>query len=135
MEVRVGGGFEELPLLRAVTEAVALLGDFTLDEVSDVTLAVDEVCSVLIRDALPGAELVCRLTPTVGALRVGVSTDTATDHHPDERTFGWHVLRTLTDNLSAHRYPLDPNGFRTDVGFVKTGDGGGPPTPLITPSG
>ncbi len=48
VELRVAAEFEQLPVVRAVAETLAVLGDFTLDDVADIKLAVDEVCSELI---------------------------------------------------------------------------------------
>ncbi|MGW6693864.1 ATP-binding protein [Rhodococcus sp. NPDC054953] len=123
VEVRVRADLGELPVLRAMAETVALLGGFTLDDAADVKLAVDEVCSALIGDALPGADLSCRLHSTAGALRVRAWTDTASNRHPDERGFVWHVLRALTDAIDVTREPLAEGGFRTRVEFVRSRGG------------
>lgn len=123
-ELRVCAEFGQLPLLRAVAETVAVLADFTLDDVSDIELAVDEVCSVLIKDAQRGSVLTCRFHSGDFDLRVRVGVDTATDRLPDEQSFGWHVLRTLTDSISTTRHPLDRGGFHTVVDFTKSRGGG-----------
>lgn len=122
VEVKVIAEFGQLPVLRAVAETVAVLADFTLDDVSDIKLAVDEVCSQLIKDAVGGAGLVCTFSVSAPTLEVVARADTVTDTVPDERGFGWHVLRTLTDDISVDRRPLgaDGRGFRTTVTFAKS---------------
>jgi serine/threonine-protein kinase RsbW len=52
--VRVPADLEQLLMLRALAETVSLIADFALDEVTDIRLALDEVATSLILDAVPG---------------------------------------------------------------------------------
>ncbi|EME22116.1 ATP-binding protein [Rhodococcus triatomae] len=122
VEVRVRADHGRLPVLRAVAETVAILADLTLDHVSDVKLAVDEICSALVTKAAVDADVVCRFDATATVLGVHVSADTTTDRVPDERGFGWHVVRTLTDTVSVTHEPLRNGGFHTTVAFSKARD-------------
>lgn len=119
VELRVRADLGQLPVLRAVAETLAVLADFNLDHVSDITLAVDEVCSSLVKDAVDDAEVVCRFDTRPDALRVRIHTDTTGDRAPDERGFGWHVLRTVTDTLTTGHQPRPGGGFHTTVEFTK----------------
>ena len=123
VELRVSADFAQLPVLRAVPETIAVLGEFNLDEVSDVKLAVDEVCSELIKDAVVDAKLICRYELSGGVLHMRVSTITHTGRRPREDGFGWHVLRVLTDSISVTHAPLgaQANEFLTTVEFDKRG--------------
>ncbi|NUS42668.1 MAG: anti-sigma factor [Mycobacteriaceae bacterium] len=121
VDVSVAAELAQLPMLRALAETVALLTDFTLDEVSDVRLAVDEVASILMMEALPGAVLRCELTASDTGLLVRVSTTAAGVGLPDNNSFGWHVLRTLTDSVVATQHPYDAeaSGYPTIIEFSR----------------
>ncbi|SDD58807.1 ATP-binding protein [Rhodococcus tukisamuensis] len=119
VELCVIADFAQLPVLRAMAETIAVLGEFNLDEVSDIKLAADEVCTDLIKDAQPGAQLTCRYELTGGVLRVRVSTTTRGERMPSEESFGWHVLRVLTDSISVTHTPLGKAGYRSTVEFDK----------------
>ncbi|MFE3289183.1 ATP-binding protein [Rhodococcus sp. NPDC059234] len=125
VEVRVAAELAQLPVLRAMAETITLLSEFNLDEISDVTLAVDQICSDLIADAVAGAELVCRFQLTDGVLNVAVSTNTRTADTPDRQGFGWHVLRTLTDSIAVTREALATSGpgYHTTVELSKAKGG------------
>lgn len=119
VEIRVAASVTQLPIVRGLAETLVLLSDFTLDEVADIRLAVDEVCSTLIAVAAPDTSLNCRFT--VGDLELLVRVDgvAATEGLPNHRSFGWHVLRTLTDEVQAHQEAYDPraSGYPTTVEF------------------
>lgn len=120
----VAANFAQIPVLRAVPETIAVLGEFNLDEVSDIKLAVDEVCSELIKDAVVDAKLTCRYELSGGVLHVRVSTITRTGRSPREDSFGWYVLRVLTDSISVtHTPPLGARAseYLTTIEFEKRG--------------
>ncbi|MFZ2172774.1 MAG: ATP-binding protein [Rhodococcus sp. (in: high G+C Gram-positive bacteria)] len=95
--LHVAAEFEKLPVVRAVAETIAILGDFTLDDVADVKLAVDEVCSVLIAATRKGSELTCSFASSEIALHITVSASVDREGVPNQEGFGWHVLETLMD--------------------------------------
>ncbi len=119
VEIRVAASVTQLPIVRGLAETLVLLSDFTLDEVADIRLAVDEVCSTLIAVALPETSLLCRFTIGEAELLVHVSGIAANEGLPDQRSFGWHVLRTLTDSVEATQNPYDStaSGYPTTVEF------------------
>src|SRR5690606_10181223 len=57
--VRVPAEHEQLVMLRALAETVALIADFGLDEVTDIRLALDEVATSLIAGAVAESTLSC----------------------------------------------------------------------------
>ncbi len=119
VEIRVAASVTQLPIVRGLAETLVLLSDFTLDEVADIRLAVDEVCSTLIAVAAPATSLHCRFTVGDTELLVRVTGLAATEGLPDQRSFGWHVLRTLTDEVQATQDPFDSaaSGYPTTVEF------------------
>lgn len=103
IEIRLPAEPDQLSLLRTVAGAVAMRADFDLDAIADLKIAVDEACSMLIMQATKGATLVCTFgTDDDGIV---VASEVATDDTDplDETVFGWHVLSTLTDEVSWTR--------------------------------
>ena len=48
-----------LSVLRTATAGLAARLDFTLDEIEDLRIAVDEACAMLLSQAVPGTDLAC----------------------------------------------------------------------------
>lgn len=119
VEIGVAASVSQLPIVRGLAETLVLLSDFTLDEVADIRLAVDEAASTLIALAKPGTTLQCRFTVGETDLVVQVSGVAAAEGMPDQRSFGWHVLRTLSDEVKATQSDFDPaiSGYPTTVEF------------------
>lgn len=101
VEVRVPADLSQLFVLRSVAATLALREDFDLDEVEDVKLAVDEMCSALVLRARRGEQLRCRFDALPRS--VGVVASVASDHAEPipQDTFGWRVLAALTDELRS----------------------------------
>ncbi|NNH71637.1 anti-sigma factor [Nocardia uniformis] len=119
VEIGVAASVSQLPIVRGLAETLVLLSEFTLDEVADIRLAVDEAASTLIALAKPDTTLQCRFTVGETELLVQVSGVAATEGMPDQRSFGWHVLRTLSDEVKATQGDYDPTsaGYPTTVEF------------------
>lgn len=119
VEIRVAASVTQLPIVRGLAETLVLLSEFTLDEVADIRLAVDEVCSTLIAVAAPETSLNCRFTVGDTELLVRVEGIAEKPGLPDQRSFGWHVLRTLTDAVDATQDSYDAaiSGYPTAVEF------------------
>ncbi|MFD3706811.1 anti-sigma factor [Nocardia sp. NPDC058658] len=109
----------QLPIVRGLAETLVLLSDFTLDEVADVRLAVDEVCSTIIAIAGPDTLLTCEFLVGDNELQVRVDGVAGAQGMPDQRSFGWHVLRTLCDEVIADQRDFDAtvSGYPTTVRF------------------
>lgn len=125
MAIRVRADFEELAMLRAVTETVALVADFGIDEVTDIRLALEEVATALIQDAIPESELDCTIGYRDATMEIRVSAITTSDSGPDQHAIGWHIVSTLTDSVTVAVEPSAdvPGGYRTSVAFRWTRDG------------
>ncbi|MEV6324996.1 anti-sigma factor [Nocardia sp. NPDC051787] len=119
ISVRVPAESEQLAMLRALAETVVLMADFGIDEVTDIRLALDEVASALVLDAVPGSELDCAFSFDGDAVAVRVSALTRSDATPDQAGFGWHIVATLTDSVSASQGAHDAaaGGYPTTVDF------------------
>lgn len=119
VEIGVAASVSQLPIVRGLAETLVLLSDFTLDEVADIRLAVDEAASTVIGLAAPGTSLQCVFTVGENDLVVRVSGVAAAEGLPDQRSFGWHVLRTLSDEVDATQGAFDAtvSGYPTAVEF------------------
>ena len=63
IELRVAAQLENLAVLRTLVGAVGTFEDLDFDAVADLRLAVDEVCTRLIRSATPDATLAIVVDP------------------------------------------------------------------------
>ena len=121
IEVRVGADPRRVPVLRTVAAAVAMRRDFDLDAISDLKIAVDEACAMLVVRAVPGGVLSCRFLDSDDEVRFLASTLSDSDDWPETGSFGWHVLSTLTDSVDATVAPAaaDPGGFTLHIELIK----------------
>jgi serine/threonine-protein kinase RsbW len=91
-----------LGVLRTAAAGLAARLHFTLDEIEDLRIAVDEACAMLIRLATPAAALRCRFALTDDELRVEVAVPTTQDATlPAPSSFAWKVLTALAGSPSA----------------------------------
>lgn len=91
-----------LGVLRTAAAGLAARLHFTLDEIEDLRIAVDEACAMLIRLATPAASLRCRFALTDDELGVEVAVPTTPDATlPAPSSFAWKVLTALAGSPSA----------------------------------
>jgi len=90
-----------LSVLRTATAGLAARLHFTLDEIEDLRIAVDEACAMLLVVTRPGGELECRFS--VGADRIGVAVSVPSEQPalPRRDTFAWTVLSALAGEVDA----------------------------------
>jgi len=119
VEIRVIADVAQLPMVRGIAEAVALIAEFTLDRVADIRLGVDEVASMLITGATPESVLACGFTIGDTEMKIRVRSVSERRILPDPTGFGWQMLRTLSDSLAAAQHPFDvaSSGYPTTVEF------------------
>jgi serine/threonine-protein kinase RsbW len=90
-----------LSVLRTATAGLAARLDFTLDEIEDLRIAVDEACAMLLAQAVPGADLDCTFSLDGDSMRVGVSVLTLDGQQPSRDTFAWTVLSALAGEVDS----------------------------------
>ena len=83
-------------VIRLTAAAVTSRLGFTLDEVEDLKLAVDETVSLLIEAAAPDATISVDFNVNSNSLRVEARVSAA--KAPDESSYGWGVLRALSSD-------------------------------------
>lgn len=90
-----------LSVLRTATAGLAARLDFTLDEIEDLRIAVDEACAMLLSAAVPGADVEVEFELTEGLLRVSVTVMTLDGVEPSRDTFAWTVLSSLAGEVGS----------------------------------
>jgi serine/threonine-protein kinase RsbW len=91
-----------LGVLRTAAAGLAARLQFTLDEIEDLRIAVDEACAMLIRLAAPAAALRCRFALAGDQLGVEVAVPAAPGVVPPaSSSFAWKVLTVLASAPAA----------------------------------
>ena len=90
-----------LSVLRTATASLAARLDFTIDDIEDLRIAVDEACALLLTQAIPGADLECTFELTADAIQVDVSVLTLDGQEPARDTFAWTVLTALAGEVGS----------------------------------
>ena len=90
-----------LSVLRTATAGLAARLDFTLDEIEDLRIAVDEACAMLLAQAVPGADIECEFELKAETLRVSVGVLTLDGQQPARDTFAWTVLSALAGEVDS----------------------------------
>ena len=96
-----------LSVLRTATAGLAARLDFTLDEIEDLRIAVDEACAMLLSQAQPGGSLECAFALDRDMMTISVSAQCLTPEPPASDTFAWTVLSALAGSVEAHVGPGD----------------------------
>ena len=91
-----------LAVLRTATAGLAARLDFTLDEIEDLRMAVDEACALLLASAIAGTDLICAFELDGDGLRIAVTVASRDGVLPRRDTFAWTVLTALAGDVDAH---------------------------------
>ena len=99
-QVSVAASLPNLAVIRSVVESVLLTEDFSIADVSDVVLGVDEIASQIITRS--------RETDTVGCSLLAVPAGVAVEVRGVLRSastlstdgVGWHVVQTVADSVT-----------------------------------
>jgi serine/threonine-protein kinase RsbW len=96
-----------LSVLRTATAGLAARLDFTLDEIEDLRIAVDEACAMLLSQAIPGTNLACAFDLGAEEMTITVSVIAAEPRIPARDTFAWTVLSALAGTVDSRLGPDD----------------------------
>ncbi|EIV95780.1 anti-sigma factor [Frankia sp. QA3] len=118
-----------LTVLRTATASLAARLDFTLDDIEDLRIAVDEACALLLVSAVPGSSLDCTFTLSPGVMHVLVTVESLDGEPPSEDTFAWTVLKALAGGVETSTGPDNKvsitlqkrRGVRADLGEPPAG--------------
>lgn len=101
VELRVPATGAYVSVLRTAAAGLAARLDFTVDDIEDLRIAVDEACAVLIPLAEADARLSARFDLEPGHLQVAVSVPSKATEPPSRNTFAWTVLTALAGDVDA----------------------------------
>lgn len=90
-----------LSVLRSATAGLAARLDFTLEEIEDLRIAVDEACAILLAGAAPDADLECEFELLPDEIRVSVTVPTIDGAQPVRDSFAWTVLAALAGSVDS----------------------------------
>ena len=105
--VRMPADGAYLSVLRTATAGLAARLDFTLDEIEDMRIAVDEACAMVLSQAIPGSNLECVFSLGQDEMTVSVSVRCLEPRVPAGDTFAWTVLSALAGSVDAQVGPGD----------------------------
>jgi serine/threonine-protein kinase RsbW len=105
--VRMPADGAYLSVLRTATAGLAARLDFTLDDIEDLRIAVDEACAMLLGQAIPGSSLECSFSLEPDAMTISVSVPCLNPRTPSADTFAWTVLAALAGRVEAQAGPGD----------------------------
>lgn len=94
-----------LSVLRTAAAGLAARMDFTLDEIEDLRIAIDEACAMLLTQAIPGSDLECGFALGEQAMTISVSVRCVQPKVPAGDTFAWTVLSALAGSVDAQVGP------------------------------
>lgn len=101
VSIRLPADSAYLSVLRTATAGLAARLDFTLEEIEDLRIAVDEACALLLTAALPGADLETEFELDEDLIRISVGVLTVSGAQPDRDTFAWTVLSALAGSVDS----------------------------------
>jgi serine/threonine-protein kinase RsbW len=105
--VRMPADGAYLSVLRTATAGLAARLDFTLDDIEDMRIAVDEACAMLLSQAIPGSSLECSFALSEDDMTITVSVPCLNPRPPSGETFAWTVLSALAGTVEAQVGPGD----------------------------
>jgi serine/threonine-protein kinase RsbW len=102
VELTVPADPSYVSMLRTVVASLAARRDFTLDEIDDLRIAVDEAGALLLPHAVPGSQLSAAFEGSDTSLQVEVAVTVPAGEtgRPDRSSFAWLVLAALTDSVA-----------------------------------
>jgi serine/threonine-protein kinase RsbW len=114
VELRIPAESAYLAVLRTATAGLAARLDFTLDDIEDLRIAVDEACAMVLPQAREGSDLTCSFDLGEQSLTVSVSAECDAPRQPSRDGFAWTVLAALTSSVHA-----DVDGDRLTVTLAR----------------
>jgi serine/threonine-protein kinase RsbW len=122
VEIRVAARPVSIATVRAVAEDVSARADFDLDAISDLRLAVDEACNQVVAHAdQDGRMQVVFRVDEQRRFHVTITAPADPGRNTiSARGFGWHVLRSLTDEVRTDLI-CGPGDEEITVVMVKNG--------------
>ena len=104
VELRIPADSAYLAVLRTATAGLAARLDFTLDDIEDLRIAVDEACAMVLPAGAADSDLTCTFDlDAATADRRGQRRSATPPRPPNRDGFAWTVLAALTNDVSRRR--------------------------------
>ena len=117
VELRIPADSAFLAVLRTATAGLAARLDFTLDDIEDLRIAVDEACAMVLPQAREGSDLTCAFDPRQQQPHGRRVRRVRPPRQPSRDGFAWTVLAALTSSVQrrgrrrpADRHPVPGHG-------------------------
>lgn len=120
VELRVTPKLESLAVVRMLVGAIATFEDLDVDTVADLRLAIDELCTLLIRCATPDATLTVVIDPRDDDVMIRAAAACDGAHVLTPGSFSWHVLTSLVDDVQTFRDGIETDGRGAVFGVTLT---------------
>lgn len=101
IEMEVPAAGEYLSVLRTAAAGLAARMNFTLDDIEDLRIAVDEASSMLLAQADSGTRLRCRFVLHHEAVTFSASVHSRHPQLPSKEGFAWTVLTSLASSVEV----------------------------------
>jgi len=101
VELRLPAESAYVAVLRMTTAGLAARLDFTLDDIEDLRIAVDEACAMVLPQAREHSDLNCTFELAATRLTVAVTATCDAPKPPNRDGFAWTVLSALTNEVRA----------------------------------
>ena len=101
IEMNVPAGGEYLSVLRTAAAGLAARLNFTLDDIEDLRIAVDEACSMLLAQANSRSRLDCRFRLSEDSITFRASVRADSPTLPAKDGFAWTVLTALASAVDV----------------------------------
>ena len=101
VELRLPADRAYASVLRTTTAGLAARLDFPIDDIEDLRIAVGEASAMVLAEATPGTDLLCRFYQETGELTVDLTARVDGAVEPDDDSFAWQVLTTLATRASV----------------------------------
>jgi serine/threonine-protein kinase RsbW len=123
VELRLPADSAYVAVLRTTSAGLAARLDFTLDDIEDLRMAVGEASALVLPQARPGSDLLCKFFMKPGELTIQVGVPAHHPTPPDGDSFAWQVLTTLATEASVS---TDDERFTITLSMQSTFQDGAP---------
>lgn len=100
-EVRVPAETAYVAVVRMTTAGIAARLDFTLEEIEDLRMAVNEACALVLAVAEPAASLTASYRLSPQRIEVRIAAESSNGSLPDPDSFAWQVLETTAQDVRS----------------------------------
>jgi serine/threonine-protein kinase RsbW len=100
--LRVPADGSYLTMLRTATSGLASRIHFTLEDIEDLRIAVDEACAILLAQSRADADLECAFWVHQESMTIEVATTCDSPRAPSQHGFAWRVLSALAHEATTY---------------------------------